>query len=100
MTVPFKSASEIFKPVDPSLNVIDRGHRPRKTTMKDWERLNGAVCPRCNHDALRYRPEDGVCRDCAEELNEKQDRDDNKRARQLKFIRQHNARITKKRATR
>lgn len=93
-----KRASDIFHPVDPKLVVIG-GHRRRKTTKKDWEMARGKVCPRCGQEALRFRPRDGVCTNCARDLDEKQDRDDNKRARQLKFIKQHNARIDRKRAT-
>ena len=95
-----KRASEIFHPVDPSLNVIDRGYRRKgKLTNNDWNSSGGAICPRCNNAAVRFRPQDGVCWDCARALNEKQDKDDEKRARQLKFIKQHNARIDRKRAT-
>lgn len=97
-----KRASEIFHPVDPQLNVIDRGRRRtgRKGKGQDWKQAGGAVCPRCNQEAVRFRPEDGVCLQCAKDLNEKVDRDEKKRARQLKFIKQHNARIAKKRAPR
>ena len=95
-----KKASEIFHPVDPALNVIDGGRRRKgKLTNKDWDRTGGAICPRCNHEAVRFRHRDGVCWDCARALNEKQDQDDKKRAKQLKFIKQHNARIDRKRAT-
>ena len=89
-----KKASEIFHSVDPALNVIDRGKR--KLRKKDWERAGGAVCPRCNQEAMRFRPQDGVCIPCAQELNLKQDRDDKKRDKQRKFIKQHNARIDRK----
>ena len=92
----FKKASEIFHPVDPKLNVIDRGRRPgRKGKVKDWVKSGGAICPRCDQAAVRFR-QNGVCIVCAQELIEKQDRDDKKRARQLKFIEQHNARIDRR----
>lgn len=90
-----KKASEIFHEVDPNLKVVE-GHRHKRLTRKDWDNAGGAKCPRCNQEAVKFRG-DGVCIQCAQVLNEKQDRDDKKRAKQLKFIKQHNARITKKR---
>ena len=59
----------------------------------DWEKLSGAKCPRCGQDAFRFRPSDGVCILCAQALNEKELRDERKRARFLRFMRAHNARI-------
>lgn len=93
-----KKASEIFHEVDPELNVIDRGMRRtgRRGKVRQWDKAGGAFCPRCNTEAVRFRARDGVCLECVRALDEKQDRDDKKRARQLKFIRQHNARIDKK----
>ena len=93
-----KKASEIFRDVDPALNVIDRGRRRigHKGTRAEWDQAGGAICPRCGQAAMRFRPQDGVCLACAQELNEKQDRDEKKRARQLKFIKQHNARIDRR----
>jgi len=93
-----KRASEIFGSVDPELNVIDRGRRRtgQKGKAQDWKQSGGALCPRCGQEAVRFRPRDGVCLQCVRDLDEKQDRDDKKRARQLKFINQHNARINKK----
>ncbi|MBA7675876.1 hypothetical protein ES703_84115 [subsurface metagenome] len=93
-----KTASEIFHPVDPGLNVIDRRYRTtgRKGKVQDWEKSGGALCSRCKQEAVRFRPRDGLCLQCVRDLDEKQDRDDKKRARQLKFINQHNARIDKK----
>lgn len=93
-----KTASEIFHPVDPKLNVIDGGHRRtgRKGKVQDWKQSGGALCPRCNQEAVKFRPSDGVCIQCVRVLDEKQDADDKKRARQLKFIKQHNARIAKR----
>ncbi len=93
-----KRASEIFGDVDPKLHVIDGGqHRTgRKGTSKEWEQAGGTFCPRCNQEAVRFRPRDGVCLQCVRAADEKQDRDDKKRARQLKFINQHNARIAKR----
>lgn len=93
-----KKASEIFGEVDPNLRVVD--HKTgRRGKQKEWELAGGAFCPRCNLEAVRFRPADGVCLQCAQVLNQKQDRDDKKRARQIKFIKQHNARITKRRSS-
>ena len=93
-----KTASEIFGSVDPKLHVIDGGqHRTgRKGKSKEWEQAGGGFCPQCGHEAVRFRPRDGLCFQCVRAGVEKQDRDDKKRARQLKFINQHNARIAKK----
>ena len=93
-----KRASELFANVDPQLHVIDGGqHRTgRKGKLKEWERTGGALCPQCGKEAVRFRPRDGLCYQCVRAGDEKQDRDDKKRARQLKFINQHNARIAKR----
>jgi len=93
-----KTASELFGSVDPVLNVIDRRYRRtgRKGKVQDWKKSGGALCSRCNQEAVRFRPRDGVCLQCVRDLDDKQDRDDKKRARQLKFINQHNARIAKR----
>ena len=89
-----KKASEIFAAVDPHLKVIDGGtHRRHKKKESDWEKLNGAKCPRCGQDALRFRPEDGVCIFCAQKMNERELSEENKKARFLRFMRAHNARI-------
>ena len=93
-----KKASEIFAAVDPHLKVID-GHsrrRRRKLSVEaisDWQKLGGAKCPRCGQDALRFRPRDGVCISCAQELDEKETRDECKKRRFLRFMKAHNARI-------
>jgi len=93
----FKRASEIFGPVDPQLKVIDGGtRRHKKKELSDWEKLDGAKCPKCGKDALRFRPQDGVCMVCAGEANEKELRDERKRARFLRYMRAHNARIGKR----
>ena len=92
-----KKASEIFAAVDPHLKVIDGGTRRRKKKeLSDWEKLDGAKCPKCGRDALRFRPEDGVCMVCAGEANEKELRDERKQARFLRYMRSHNARIGKR----
>jgi len=62
-------------------------------SQADWDKLGGANCPRCGQDAIRFRPEDGVCIHCAQALNEKELRDERKRARFLRFMKAHNARI-------
>lgn len=98
-----KRASEIFGEVDPNLKVIDGGSRRRRAKrlspegQAEWERLSGAKCPRCGQDALLFRPEDGVCIFCAQALNEKELQDERKRARFLRFMRAHNARIDRNR---
>lgn len=94
-----KKASELFAAVDPDLKVIDGGNRRRRSKepsrkgQADWDKLGGAKCPRCGQDAFRFRPEDGVCILCAQALNEKELRDERKRARFLRFMKAHNARI-------
>ena len=101
-----KTASELFRQVDPHLTVIDGGtrhynkRRPQQLTNQDWEASGGAVCPRCKEEVVRFRPQDGVCRQCANLLNEKQDRDEKKHAKFLRLVKAHNARVDKrKRAT-
>lgn len=93
-----KKASELFHPVDPDLHVIDRGQRRtgRKGKARDWEQTGGEVCPACGQEVVRFIPQTKLCIVCDQELIEKQDRDDKKRAKQLKFINQHNARIDKR----
>jgi len=92
-----KRASEIFGSVDPELHVIDRRrHTGRKGKTRDWERAGGVFCPQCNQEAVRFRPRDGLCLECVRAQDEKQISDEKKRARQLKFINQHNARVAKR----
>lgn len=96
-----KRASEIFAAVDPHLTVIDAGRRHRRAKrlspkgQADWDNSGGAKCPSCGQDAVRFRPEDGVCVFCAQTMNEKELRDERKRVRFLKFQKAHNARIDK-----
>ena len=90
-----KRASEIFGQVDPHLTVIDR-HTGRRAKASDWRRSGGELCPRCLKEAVRFRPRDGVCVECVRVISEKEERDIKKRAKQLKFITQHNARIIKR----
>lgn len=99
-----KKASEIFGAVDPNLKVIDGGthrwHRRAKLSpqaMLDWQKLDGAKCPRCGQDALYFRPQDGVCISCAWWLNEQMERKETQQRKAAKFIKAHNARIDKKR---
>ncbi len=93
-----KTVSEIFAKVDPHLTVIDgsRKHK-RRSNQKDWDAAVGTICPRCKRESVRFRPQDGVCRLCADNLNEKEIRDEKKRAKLLRQIEAHNVRITKKR---
>jgi len=98
-----KKASELFAAVDPHLKVIDGGsHRRQKRlsakAQADWDKLDGSKCPRCGIDALRFRPQDGVCVFCGQALNEKELRDERKQARFLKYMTAHNARIKGKRS--
>jgi len=89
-----KRASEIFGSVDPHLRVIDGGirykHRPNQV---DWDKAGGTVCPRCKKETVRFRTQDNVCRQCADLLNEKEIRDEKKRAKFLRLMKSHNARI-------
>ncbi len=94
-----KRASELFGSVDPNLKVIDASHRHPKKSLSDWEASGGAICPRCNEEAVRFRPQDGVCRQCADALNEKHFKDEKKRAKFLRFVKAHNARIDKRKGT-
>lgn len=64
-----KKASEIFGPVDPNLNVINAGHRPRKRkpmTTRDWDNAAGVECPNCHRETLRTI--NGVCPRCAHQV--------------------------------
>jgi len=92
----FKRASEIFRDVDPNLKVIDGGRRRRRLSARgqaEWDKLNGTKCHRCGEDAVRFRPEDRVCINCAQNLNEKELREERKHARFERWRRTHNARI-------
>lgn len=88
-----KKASEIFGEVDSNLRVIDR-RTGRRGKGKDWKRTGGALCPRCNLEAVRFIR--GVCIPCAQALNQQLDKDEKKAARIIKFIKQHNARIARR----
>lgn len=90
-------ASELFHQVDPNLRVIDGGTRQHKTPLGNWEASGGAFCPKCHQEVVRFRPEDGLCRQCADELNEKHFNDEKKRDKFLRFVKAHNARIDKRR---
>lgn len=93
-----RRASEIFGVVDPHLKVIDGGRRHKcRSSQEDWEASGGVICPRCGEEAIRFRSEDGVCRQCADFLNDKKFSDDKKRAKFLRFVKAHNARIEKNR---
>ena len=97
MTIKKKKASELFATVDPHLIVIDGGIRHKHRTNKEaWESSGGAICPRCGEETVRFRPEDGVCRQCASLLNVKEDQDKKKHTKFLRLMKAHNARIDKK----
>jgi len=91
-----KRASEIFASADPHLRVIDGGTYHRRLNEADWIKAGGAICPRCGWEAVRFRPEDGVCRQCADFLNDKKFSDEKKRAKFLRFVKAHNARVDKR----
>ena len=80
-----KKSTQVLKQVDPNLNVAH--HR------NNWDATGGAFCPRCEKEAVRFRPEDGVCRVCADELNEKFWQDEKKHAKWMRQVKAHNARI-------
>lgn len=61
-----KKASEIFRPVDPDLKIIDRGTL-RRSKKQNWNDSGGSFCPRCGKEAVRFRPKDGVCMECVKE---------------------------------
>jgi len=86
-----KSIADVLHAVDPDLKVISGGLRKKKGT--NWEMAEGNECPRCHVKALRFRPEDGVCINCAQFLNEKELQDARKKAKVLKYVKAHNARI-------
>ena len=92
-----KRASEIFGNVDPHLKVIDGGIRQHQARQKEWEASGGAICPRCHQEAVRFRVQDGVCRRCADALNDKKFSDEKKSAKILRFVKEHNTRIDRKR---
>lgn len=108
-------ASELFALVDPHLTVIDSGHHRRKDkreqqeqedreasprrawtiTEADWLAAGGTFCPRCGEETIKLRPQDKLCPGCAEWVDEKTIRDEKKRAKFLKYMKAHNARIRK-----
>jgi len=92
--MPKKKASEIFRPVDPDLRIIE-GHR--RASRKDWEKSGGALCSQCGEEALRFL--NGVCLRCVQRSEAKDDKELKKKVKQLKYVKQHNARIDKKKRT-
>ena len=82
-----KTATEIFS-VDPNLTIVS--HR---SSARNWEAAGGAHCLRCGQEATRFRPEDGACLSCAQELNELEDKEKKKRDKILKYVKAHNARV-------
>ena len=89
-----KKLSQVLHEVDPGLKIIEGSVRRKTATSNDWILAGGALCSQCGLEAVRFCR--GVCIKCAQDLNEKLDRDEKKRARQIKFVKQHNARINKK----
>ena len=86
---------EVLQAVDPSLTIVSGHRRTRKPKERDWVQAGGAICPRCGEEAVRFRPQDGVCLACARALNEKEDADKKKRDKFQKFRKRHNARVDK-----
>lgn len=80
--------------MDPRLTVINGG--THKRFKKNWEATGGAICPRCGQEAVRFRPGDGVCWQCARAQDEKHFTDEAKRTKFLGFVKAHNARIRKR----
>ena len=97
--VKFKTASEIFHPVDPDLKVVDGGRRriPRKVAEAAWKDAGGAICPRCRQEAVRFRVRDGVCSECAKLLNKEEEDTKERKVKLKRQIEVHNKRIDKKR---
>ncbi len=93
-----KKASEIFAKVDPNLRVFNAS--PYRHKKSNWEASGGAICPKCGEEAVRFRPQDGVCRQCANLLNEKFFKDEAKHAKFLRFVKAHNARIDRRKGKR
>jgi len=67
----YKSAAEIFYPVDPALTVIPRRKKHHDDMMRDeanWGKARGARCSQCNHEALRFNkgPHGYLCDDCVQ----------------------------------
>jgi len=100
-------STRVLKEVDPNLNIISGNHRKHKARMDnghipmfvdEWNKAGGAICPRCKQEAVRFRPQDGVCIKCARMLNEQIVRKENRLRKSMKFIKAHNARITKKKS--
>lgn len=65
-------------------------------TDEEWERATGDPCPRCQELKLRFRPEDGLCISCGEYVDNKRDRDEERKARLLRAIRAHNTRVDRR----
>ena len=91
-----RTLRSVLKDADPNLNIAPRRGR-RKMTHQDWEAAEGKQCPRCGNPALRFRIEDGVCRECANGLNEKVSRDEKKKAQFEKHRKAWNARVDRNR---
>ncbi len=89
-------ASEIFARVDPHLTVINGGTRRNNNSKQNWLACGGAICPKCGEEAVRFRPQDGVCWQCATAENEKYVRDVEKNTKLRRQIKAHNTRIRKR----
>ena len=76
-----------------------QGEGSSTTETSEWERAKGVVCPQCHREVFRVRLQDGVCIPCAYRQDDKYVRDREKRARFLRFMKRHNAKIGKRKGS-
>ena len=68
-------------------------------SAEEFAKASGVVCPRCQREVFRVRPQDGMCIACAYRQDDKDVRDREKRARFLRFMKKHNAKIGKRKGS-
>ena len=87
--------------VDPDLRIIKIPHRkvPPQESRENWEKAGGTLCPVCGQETVRIIRigKWAGCLDCQRKHDEKEERDQVKKEKFLKYMKSHNARITKKR---